>query len=208
MFIKRINIPLLVILILHTVGIFGLLSPYQSLFLLLTPVNLILSAYFLFSKHIDFSKSFWLFTIIIFSAGYFVEVLGVQTKLIFGSYQYGNTLGPKFLDVPILMGLNWLNLIYAAGVVLNRLQIPNYLKSFLGAGILVLLDVFLEPVAMKYDFWSWENNLVPIQNYIAWFICSYLFLNLFYYLNFKKENQLALYFIIIQFVFFLLLSCF
>lgn len=202
------NIGLIVIFILHLVGIIGLISPYQSIFLSLTPLNLIISAYFLFQKHLDFSKTFWLFVTIIFSAGYFVEVLGVHTKLIFGSYQYGNTLGPKFLDVPILMGLNWLNLIYGVGVVLNRLPIPNYLKSFLGAGILVLLDLFLEPVAMKYDFWSWKNNLVPVQNYIAWFICSYLFLNLFYFLNFKKENRLALSFVIIQFAFFFLLCCF
>lgn len=202
------NNSILILFILHFVGILGLLSPYQQLFKTLTPFNLILSAYFLFSKQTDFSKSFWLFAIIIFIAGHGVEVLGVQTKLIFGSYQYGTTMGPKLLNVPILMGLNWLNLIYGVGVVLNRLQIPTYFKSVLGAGIMVILDVFLEPVAMKYDFWSWENNLVPAQNYIAWFICSYLFLNFFYFLNFKKQNPFALYFIIIQFIFFIFLSVF
>jgi len=194
-----------VIFILHAVGIIGLQSQYQSLFISLTPFNLVISTYFLFSKHLDFSKTFWFFAILIFCAGYFVEVVGVHSQLIFGSYQYGNTLGPKFFGVPFLMGLNWVNLIYCVGIIFNRFSVPDYLKSFFGAGILVLLDLFLEPVAMKYDFWSWKNNIIPIQNYIAWFICSYIFLNLFYVFSFKKENRIAFKFMMIQFLFFIIL---
>jgi bisanhydrobacterioruberin hydratase len=196
------NIPLLILIILHLVGLVGLQSSYSSLFESLTPFNLLISAYILFSWHTDFNKEFYWFVSIIVCAGFLVEVLGVKTELIFGSYQYGKTLGPKIMSVPILMGLNWLNLIYATGVILNKISIPIYVKAFIGSGILMVLDFFLEPVAIKYDFWSWKNNAIPIQNYVAWFICSYIFLLLFFFLKFKKENKITLPFMIIQFIFF------
>ncbi|MBN8697130.1 MAG: carotenoid biosynthesis protein [Bacteroidetes bacterium] len=199
--------PALLILF-HVVGVAGLLSPYKDLVLQLTPVNLILSTVLLLSLQVEYNRSFWLFCSIIFLSGFFLEVAGIHTGLIFGNYQYGNTLGIQFLNVPLVMGFNWLMLIYSAGVIFEPLKTNKYIKSLLGAGLLVGLDLLLEPVAMKYDFWIWSNETIPLQNYVAWFVAAFFMLLLFYNLNFSKNNRLALLLYIVQFVFFSILNIF
>lgn len=205
---KRKYYPHAITLNSHVFGLFGYLSPFKTLFLLVTPFNLLLSFILLVYYQTEKNKAFWLFTFIIFACGYFLEVIGVHTKLIFGDYSYGSTLGISFLNVPLVMGLNWLNLIYAIGIVLNKLSLPNWIKSLIGASLLVLLDYFIEPVAMKYDFWDWKNGQIPLQNFVAWFIISFVFLLYFYKAKFAKKNQLALIYLISQFVFFVFLCYF
>lgn len=99
-------------------------------------------------------------------------------------------------------------LIYSAGVIFEPLKTNKYIKSLLGAGLLVGLDLLLEPVAMKYDFWIWSNETIPLQNYVAWFVAAFFMLLLFYNLNFSKNNRLALLLYIVQFVFFSILNIF
>ena len=199
--------PALLILF-HAVGVAGLLSPYKDLVLQLTPINLILSTVLLLSLQVEYNRSFWIFCFIIFLSGFFLEVAGIHTGVIFGNYQYGKALGIQFLNVPLVMGFNWLMLIYSAGVIFEPLKTNKFIKSLLGAGLLVSLDLLLEPVAMKCDYWMWSNRVIPFQNYVAWFIAAFLMLLFFYNLNFSKNNRLALLLYIIQFVFFSILNIF
>ena len=37
---------------------------------------------------------------------------------------------------------------------------------------MVLLDLLIEISAPKFDFWVFKNEIVPLQNYFAWFIVS------------------------------------
>ncbi len=196
------------LILFHLVGAIGLLSPYKELVLQLTPINLILSTVILLSLQMEFNRSFLIFCLIIFLSGFFLEVAGIQTGVIFGNYKYGQTLGIQFLNVPLVMGFNWLMLIYSAGVIFEPLKTNKYIKSLLGSGLLVGLDLLLEPVAIKYDFWTWDQGIIPIQNYIAWFIAAFFMLLLFYNLNFSKNNRLALLLYIVQFVFFSILNIF
>lgn len=138
----------------------------------------------------------------IFLLGYGVEVAGVHTGMVFGEYAYGDTLGLKLFDVPLVMGLNWLTLVYSVGVIFNRWNISTWIKAALGACVLMFLDFFIEPIAIHYDYWSWKTVSVPVQNYVAWFIISFFFLIFFYTLNFKKENKLAFLYFMVQLLFF------
>lgn len=196
------------LILFHLVGAIGLLSPYKELVLQLTPINLILSTVILLSLQLEFNRSFWIFCSSIFLSGFFLEVAGVHTGIIFGKYQYGNTLGLQFMNVPLVMGFNWLMLIYSAGVILEPVKANRYIKSLLGACLLVGLDLLLEPVAMKYDFWTWDQGIIPLQNYLAWFVAAFLMLLFFYNLQFSKNNRLALLLFIVQFVFFSILNIF
>jgi putative membrane protein len=38
--------------------------------------------------------------------------------------------------------------------------------------LMTALDYFVEPVAMALGFWHWENDVIPLQNYMMWFITS------------------------------------
>jgi len=192
----------------HLCGVIGMLSPYKDLFILLTPFNLILSTVILFYHHSDFTKQFWIFAITICLAGYFLEVAGVQTGVIFGEYKYGTSLGFQLFGVPLVMGLNWLVLIYSVGVMFQSLKIHSVIKSLLGASILTFLDFFIEPIAIKYNYWTWQEVQVPLQNYVAWYIASFIFLLFFYNLKFNKNNKIAFLLYIVQLLFFVLLNLF
>ncbi len=204
---KRFWVSALILIIVHTAGIIGVHTAYRDLFLALTPVNLLLSAFLLLLNHTGFNKSFLLFIIVCYVCGYFIELLGVNTHMIFGSYIYKNTLGWKVLDIPLVIGINWLMLIYSAGVVSGKTNTSIFFKSIIGAAILVFFDCFIEPVSEKYGFWEWYEGVAPIRNYIAWFVVSFLLLCLFHSLHFNKQNKLAPVLLIIQFLFFALL-CF
>lgn len=193
----------------YLAGLIGLQLPLTaSLFRALTPFNLLLSAAILFSFHRQWNRAFILFCGVCFLSGYFVEVAGVATGLIFGSYAYGPTLGWQLLEVPLIIGLNWLMLIYSTGSICAGLSLPLALKAALASGLMVLLDLFIEPVAMAYNFWQWENDLVPWQNYAAWFIISFSLHLLFFLLPFRKRNLAAKYLYGLQLIFFIILCLF
>ena len=56
---------------------------------------------------------------------------------------------------------------------------------------MVLVDFFIEQVAPTYDFWYWKNQLVPLQNYTAWFAFAFAFNFLFQRLQIAQNNKVA-----------------
>lgn len=194
--------PPIILINSHLCGLFGLLSSWKTLFLWLTPFSLVLSAALVFIYQPNFNRRFYLLAISLFLLGFFAEVSGVATGLVFGNYSYGKTLGFMWLNVPLVMGLNWLILIYCMGSFLNRFPYHNLIKSFIGAGVLMTLDLFIEQVAIRYDFWHWQHNIIPIQNFVAWFVLSFVFLMLYYTFLGNTRNRLAAVFLGTQFLFF------
>ena len=210
-FLDKKNWPIIAsgfLIIIYTVGVIGLSSSFQASFLSLTATNLYLSLSILLAFHKQWNKSFLFFISLCFVLGLLVEILGVATGLVFGNYHYGASLGFKIIDVPLVIGANWLMLTYCCGVILHSSKLHIFFKSLLGASIMVLLDFLIEPVAMKLDFWQWENNAIPIQNYAAWFLISLFLLLVFHSLSFNKHNFLAKTLLIIKFFFFALLNLF
>lgn len=113
--------------------------------------------------------------------GWFLELAGVQTGLIFGEYSYGATLGPQLGGTPFMIGLNWAMLVYASSSIILRFfaNAPLWLRSLLGASLMVSLDLFIEPAAVRYDMWSWGNIpynsllVAPWQNYAVWWLAAF-----------------------------------
>ncbi len=206
---KRLRVSAIFLYIIHIVGAGGLLYPATTgIFQSLTPLNLLISSILLFSFHHYWLREFWAFLFITFLVGYFVEVLGVKYGFIFGEYSYGNTLGVKLWNVPVLMGLNWVLLIYVTGVISETIRSHYAIKAMVGASLMVLMDFVMEPVAVRYDFWYWENDVVPVQNYIAWGVIAFILLLIFYKLHFIKRNRLAWHLYIAQLLFFVALFYF
>lgn len=197
-FIKK-NIPVFIILVFHLVGLIGfLVNP--AYFRPLSPVNLMLSAGLVFLMSNQTKWQFWVSIIGLAMAGFFIEVVGVKTGMIFGVYHYGHSLGFRWLSVPLLIGLNWAVLLYSTSQVL---VIKNTIANALfGALLMVCLDGLIEQSAAKLDFWYWRKGIIPMQNYIAWFLISFgLNLMAQKYLS-AKPNSTAKAFYIIQLVFF------
>ncbi|GAB3541958.1 carotenoid biosynthesis protein [Pontibacter brevis] len=195
-----------VLVIFHSVGLWGLLfSGNSTYFQQLTPMNLLLTNVLLFSFHRRWNNGFILFAVVVFGVGFMSEVIGVHTGLLFGSYSYGAALGLKLWEVPLLIGLNWLMLVYTTGHISNYFKVHWLAKAFTGTLLMVLLDYFIEPVAMQYDFWSWQGGSIPSSNFVGWFAVAFLLQLYFQKAPFYKANKLAPYVYLVQLVFFIIL---
>ncbi|MBC7914292.1 MAG: carotenoid biosynthesis protein, partial [Pyrinomonadaceae bacterium] len=74
------------------------------------------------------------------------------------------------------------------------------------AFLIAILDFLIEPVAIRFDFWNWTDLDVPFQNYVAWFVFSFIMLRLFFLMRFQKINPAATIFFLMQFLFFFALN--
>ena len=199
----KLKISIIILIAFYASGVIGILTNNQTIdFLSLTPLNLLVNATLLLINHQNGTIKQWLVFFIIAVVGYFIEVVGVTSGLIFGNYVYKTTLGWKFLETPLIIGINWMLL--SCAVVYS---IGNKIKSeigiaFVSACILVALDILIEPVAVKYDFWTWEQTIVPLKNYIAWFVISFILCYAVSHFKGESKNNLAPYLLILQFIFF------
>lgn len=163
-----------IIVILHLVGAIGCAIPQtRELTISLTPVNLLVNAGLLAYCHNGTKKQLILFFVLSSIAGFTVEVIGVTTGFPFGDYTYGSTLGLKLLNVPILIGVNWFILSYCFGMLTARLGLPIVAKSIVGALGMVLIDLLIEPIAVRFDYWTWHQGDIPLSNYAGWLVVSF-----------------------------------
>ena len=203
---KKLFISTIILIVFHVVGIIGLKSSYYSSFIQISSFTLLVSFILLLINHKQYNNSFYLFLIVSYIINYSVELFGVKTGILFGNYSYGNSLGIKLFDVPLIIGINWFILVYSVGCICHTINVHFIFKSIIGALMLVLLDILIEPVAIQLDFWTWEQNVIPIRNYVGWFITAFVLLILFNKFEFNKNNPLAKALYIIQLVFFALLG--
>jgi putative membrane protein len=188
------------------VGLLGFLTIYRKYMIELTPIILMISLLLVLVNHHEWNRFFILFILSIMIGGFIIEVIGVETGLIFGHYTYGKTLGFQLFNVPLLIGVNWFLLVFSSGMITNLLKTNWFWRALFGAFLMLSLDVSLEPVAMTFDFWSWENYTIPIQNYVFWFIFSFIFQWVFQSIEFEKVNRFAVVLFIVQWIFFMTLS--
>jgi putative membrane protein len=169
----------------HLMGVVGFLVPQidQLLgqvglsFAALTPFHLLLVGYILSRFHHPKSKKFWGTAGAVAILGYAVEVLGVNTGFPFGNYTYGSALGFKLFATPLLIGLNWLVLVYTFSSIASVMLYDSsrWLQAAASATALTLFDVLVEPVAIALDFWWWEGTTIPAENFLAWWALSFIF---------------------------------
>ena len=189
--------------LMHIAGFIGLqLEASQSLFKALVPFHLLSCLVLLLLFQEQWNSKTLIFCAISYLVGFFIEALGVHTGLIFGQYQYGETLGWKIIDIPLVIGVNWLILIFCTGILLHEWYQSPWLKAAIGATLIVAIDFLIEPVAIRLDFWDWTYHQIPLQNYIAWYIVAFGLLCLFYNLSFPKHNRIAVLLLICQALFF------
>lgn len=197
-----------VVVITHLVGIAGFLSPYRDYFIMLTPLHLLISTGLLIANQAERNKNFFIAALIAYLVGFWIEVAGVNTGLIFGDYAYDSALGFKVLDTPLMIGVNWVMLILSVGAVFSRLNTHWIVKALISAIAMTALDYLIEPVAIVYDFWHWNSESIPLQNYLAWLITSFVLFAVYFSLRFDKENPLAVVILAMQVAFFGLLNLF
>ena len=97
-------------------------------------------------------------------------------------------------------------LLYLSTIVVSSLTKDRYFISFLTAVIMVVYDFLLERPAGYLDMWTWEQAYIPMQNYLAWFIISWIFSGALQLVKPRLENPVAGTMLGVQMLFFLLLN--
>lgn len=164
----------------HVLGVFQ-----EAMCVLASPIMIGLGVWLfwecwrVYPHHERLKFSLWGIGIVV--AGFGIEWLGVWTGQIFGSYSYGQTLRPSIGGVPISIGSAWFVMLVASTAVAQKIAPKSladgfrFKMAFLVALLMVCFDLFMEPVAVKLDYWTWMNDHIPSQNYLAWFGLSFIF---------------------------------
>ena len=203
----KVNLIIIILFIIHLVGGVALsIDSIKSIFLSLTPINLALTFGLLIWGNDDFSINFFKIISVLFLIGFFIEVIGVYSGLLFGEYHYGKTLGFQFLGVPLIIGVNWVLLVMSSFAVSSYFFSNSIFKVVLSSIIMVLLDLMIEPVAIRLDFWHWQAEVIPLQNYLMWFLVALLMNWILTFNKFKFNMKLGFGLLISQVLFFTLQS--
>lgn len=195
------------VLLFHITGFVGLaFSQDKAFYLQYTPLTLLLTVGLLLIFQPGRNLSFWLFATQVFLLGMVAEVVGTNTGLLFGHYTYGATLGPQYMHTPWLIGLNWLLVTYLGGMLAAYLPVSRPVRVLVAAMLMVGLDLCLEPVAGRYDFWHWTGDVIPMRNFRDWFLLALFLQVLFVRTPFPKRNPLVPLVYLVQLLFFFGLS--
>lgn len=182
---------IILLVLIHLIGFLGINSDYRLFFLSLSPINLLVSALIIFFNE----KIPYRLYLCLYFTFYGVEWLGVYSGWPFGTYFYAETLGVKIFQIPLIIGVNWLLLLHASQEVITKFleslslktsrgdedaeirvqeQFPiAVLKASLVAVLMLLIDYLIEPHAAELDYWHWLNDVIPMNNYLAWLLISF-----------------------------------
>lgn len=193
----------IVLIILYLVGITGIaIESTRDFFLSLSPIHLTITL--LLSTPITNKMLKPIYLIVIGLVGYFAEVLGTNYGILFGDYTYLNNLGPKLLNVPILLMALWLTSVYGAFSISYLLSKNKWIISLLSAVLCTGLDILIEPLCKDLGYWKWHHE-VGINNFITWFILSFI-MSQFLSINRISPQREAVVNFILQIIFFLFLN--
>ncbi len=195
--------------VIHFFGIWVISFADLDFFAGFTPLNLFLSAVLiLLAAGADQYPRLGWFLLISFSIGYGVEVLGTQTGFPFGNYAYLHNLGLKVIEVPLIIGVNWFVLAYSSALWARRWVNSGFLRMSIASALMVGLDLFIEPLSATLGFWAWENNDIPLENYLAWFVVSFIIQFIFVKLRIEDDTALGRWYLVMIALFFIMLNLF
>jgi bisanhydrobacterioruberin hydratase len=196
----------IIIVIWYLVGIAGfLIQPLRPYFQELTPFGMLAAATLLIYFHEPKNLKSGLVFACIAIFGFLVEVTGVNTQVLFGLYKYGDSLGFQLWNTPIVIGLNWLVLVYCIAAFAKNIRDTWYFPLVAASGM-VFFDWLMEPVAATTGMWFWAHDVIPLRNYTDWFLISGFIFLMIRILKIEFRNLIAGWLILMQAVFFLTLN--
>jgi putative membrane protein len=172
----------------------------------LSYMNILMSSVLVLLTEKKFERSLLVFSIILLS-GYAIELIGVQTGLLFGSYEYKPSMGPMVYGTPVIIGSTWYAVVVGAASISRLVKTGIFIRSLISGLLAVFMDLFIEQVAVKYGLWNWSEGEIPFYNYVCWFIFGSLFA-FFYLKTTLTNNKTAVYLYLIWIIFFSILTLF
>ncbi|MBK6266878.1 carotenoid biosynthesis protein [Marivirga sp. S37H4] len=171
-------------------GIIGIQSEAAKWFIEKTAFNLLLSLVILLTYQQTFNFRLWIGFLFCYFIGFFAEYLGVTYGILFGSYEYPDTLGIQWNGVPVIIGVNWFLLTFCIWALMRKTSFSPAFLIIPATILTVLVDILIEPVAISLNFWQWENNTVPLQNYVGWGFISFLIFSFYALIRIPTDNKI------------------
>jgi hypothetical protein len=134
---------------------------------------------------------------------FLAEVSGVNIGFPFGDYAYASSLGPKLLDVPLVVPLFWLTVLIASWSASDRLL--KFKHVIVAAIIVTAFDGVLEFAADSLGLWHWRGGMPTEFSFLSRFGVAYLGISLLHrWATEKTPNPVVPHLLIIQLVYFAL----
>ena len=188
-----------------SVGLVGMFTSFEHDFRQLSFFNLFFTFILVVFSFRDNLILFAVLFSLIFLLGYSSELIGVHTGYIFGNYSYGSNLGLKLFEVPFIIGINWAVLSIGAWSWSGLFTKNSNYRILIGSGMMLLFDIAMEPTAISLGYWKWNLGIIPLYNYVSWFLISLP--ALYFCSKFKLTNTgITKTVFVSQFIFFIVLS--
>ena len=184
-FLSKYHEELILYIVMFLCGLFQIIGLFKSLSFALTQFVIVLIGIIIFWKYYrntkEERKNFVIFSVSMLVAIMIMMFIGHETGLPFGRFNFRETLNAKIAGVPIAVAFIWYSVLFSSFAILQRTKLYQLIKekafaqAIFIAFLLMIFDAYLEPVAMKLDFWKWKIGIVPFQNYLSWLILGIIF---------------------------------
>ncbi len=187
--------------VIHVSGIIGIALGNGSFFFPKSPLTLIYLAVvtIAFFPVLDLKKI--LLFALCFATGMGVEWIGVHTGTLFGDYHYGVNMGWKLDGIPYLIGSNWAILAFITHEIGRKITKNAIAHVAIGAGLMVLLDFFLEQVCDYAGFWHFDGGSAGWFNYLCWFLIAVALHVILRWQKLRGDTTISLHLFIVQLIF-------
>lgn len=192
----------------YSVGLLLFMLPFtRNLFISIIWISLLLVIGVVFYHHRQWTKTHISVFLFIIISSFLLEMAGVATGKIFGSYLYERGLGPQLYGTPLIIGLNWLLLVYASHDITTKYLRNPVLRVVTGALLMILYDMLMEWVAPVMQMWQFAGRgYPPFDNFLAWFLAALFYHACFELFRIRTNNRPARALFVIQAGFFLLIG--
>jgi putative membrane protein len=127
------------------------------------------------AAHLLGARSALKFVLIAVSFGWFAEQMGSTHGWFFGHYTYTDVLGPRFVDVPIVIPMMWFALTYAGYVISNLIVWQSPVDGAPGLGNAAMLSFVAATIVTAFDLGADPYLVYTLKAWImaktdgAWF---------------------------------------
>lgn len=188
----------------YAVGLILFFIPFtRPLFVSITSLSLLLVIGAVMAFHRDWNTRTVLWFVFIVVSSFLLEMAGVNGGRIFGAYAYGRGLAPLVNGTPLIIGLNWLFLVYASHNIAQRFNLKPWARVLTGSLLMILYDLVVEWVAPYMNMWDFGQAYPPFRNFVVWFIAAVVYQTGFELFRIRSDNPPARFLFALQLVFFL-----
>ena len=181
-------LPLQILVVLYAVARTGQAFPDRLPMLAIVAAHVLFPLIFAFihGARVYAVRGILIFMLICLAIGNLFENLSILTGFPFGRYHFTNVMGPKLLNVPVLLGLAYIGMGYLSwtlgGIILGESHgTPRrvFARPLVAACLMVAWDLSMDPIwSNLVHGWIWHDGGawfgVPVGNFFGWYLTVYV----------------------------------